>query len=109
MAAASNKTFTPQSNSTNTHFTLLFILLLLLVSPVFASRPPPACPSSCYDQLFSSSASSSSSSPTSAQKPASNSHPFPAPTTAAAEGSPRDRRFKGAAHEVPSGPNPESN
>ncbi|TYH55435.1 hypothetical protein ES332_D09G234900v1 [Gossypium tomentosum] len=96
MAAASNKTFTPQSNSTNTHFTLLFILLLLLVSPAFASRPPPACPSSCYDQLFSSSS-------------ASNSHPFPAPTTAAAEGSPRDRRFKGAAHEVPSGPNPESN
>ncbi|KAK8478214.1 hypothetical protein V6N13_028015 [Hibiscus sabdariffa] len=96
MAAASNKS--------HSQFAIPFFLLLLLVSsPLFARRLPPACFSSCHGQLFSSSFSSS------AQRPASNLQPLAASSTPATTGSGRDRQFKATAHEVPSGPNPESN
>ncbi|KAL4285379.1 hypothetical protein GQ457_16G027550 [Hibiscus cannabinus] len=84
MAAASNKS--------HSRLAILFFFLLLV-------SPPPACFSSCRAQLF----------PSSAQRPASISQPLAAFSTTATTGSGRDRQFKAAAHEVPSGPNPESN
>ncbi|XVF38030.1 hypothetical protein REPUB_Repub20aG0062600 [Reevesia pubescens] len=93
-----------EKTSTKTQYTLLLFLVLLLISPLFAR---PIYFSSSYRQLF------SSSSPSAQQSTATNLHPFstsstPATThthtTATTKG-----QFKAAAHEVPSGPNPESN
>ncbi|WRX22306.1 hypothetical protein QQP08_014793 [Theobroma cacao] len=93
--------------STKSHVLLLLFLVLLLISPLFA-RPAymskvPIC--SSYRQLLSSSTT--------------NLHPFSTSSTPAATSTTSsttssstattDRQFKAAAHEVPSGPNPESN
>ncbi|XVE81383.1 hypothetical protein DITRI_Ditri15bG0059000 [Diplodiscus trichospermus] len=98
---------------TKSQYALLLFLVLLLISPIFA-RPPyfSKVPiySSSYRQLFSYSSSS-------AQHPTANLHPFSASSTPATTPSrttsrsnaATDRQFRSAAHEVPSGPNPESN
>ncbi|XWS09128.1 hypothetical protein CRYUN_Cryun40dG0059500 [Craigia yunnanensis] len=97
--------------STNSQFALLLFLVLLLISPIFArpayfSKVPIY---SSYRQLF----SLSSPSP---QHSTANLLPFSTSTTATIPSSTTsrssaatDRQFKAAAHEVPSGPNPESN
>ncbi|XWS13446.1 hypothetical protein CRYUN_Cryun36dG0037900 [Craigia yunnanensis] len=98
--------------STKSQYALLLFLVLLLISPLFAR---PAYFSevpiySSYRQLFSPSSPS-------AQHSTANLHPFstsstPATTprsTTSRNSAATDRQFKAAAHEVPSGPNPESN
>ncbi|XP_022761050.1 CLAVATA3/ESR (CLE)-related protein TDIF-like [Durio zibethinus] len=113
MATANKSISETSSKSQYAGHALLLFLVLLLISPLFArpayfSKVPIY---SSYRQLF------SPSSPSSAQKAAKNLHPFstsstPATThtrTTRGSSAATDRQFKAAAHEVPSGPNPESN
>ncbi|KAL5781455.1 hypothetical protein ACOSP7_006484 [Xanthoceras sorbifolium] len=89
---------------------LLFFVLVLLIVPLFAARPIYNSPTSrqlllSYSELHpqptqqkSPSSSSSSSSSTTATT-----------TTTSTTKNATDREFRAAAHDVPSGPNPEQN
>ncbi|XVF29151.1 hypothetical protein REPUB_Repub15cG0095100 [Reevesia pubescens] len=101
MATSTNKS--NSETSTKSQYILLLFLVLLLISPLCArpayfSKVPIH---SSYRQLF------SPSSPSATE----NLHPFSTSSTPATTSSATatDRQFKAAAHEVPSGPNPESN
>ncbi|KAK8483126.1 hypothetical protein V6N13_104341 [Hibiscus sabdariffa] len=94
--AIPNKSISQYSAATNqsSALHLLLLLLLLLVSPLFAR---PIC--SSYTQPSTKHHSTPKLQPFSISSPAGN----PSGTGAT------DRRFEVSVHEVPSGPNPESN